>query len=126
MLAATYTFGTVLWSMLVLFFWFTFIWMFIGTFTDILRRHDLSGWGKAGWILLIVVLPFLGILCYLIARPSGTAWGTHAVDGYGSGAQGASGSSAAASEIAKAADLRDRGAISDAEFEQIKRNVLAA
>jgi Phospholipase_D-nuclease N-terminal/Short C-terminal domain len=126
MLAATWTFGTVLWSTLVLFFWFTFVWMFIGVFADILRRHDLSGWGKAGWIVLIVVLPFLGILFYFIARPSGTAWGTQMVSGNGSGAQGEIGSSAAASEIAKAAELRDRGDINDAEFEQIKRRVLAA
>jgi hypothetical protein len=126
MLAATWTFGTVLWSMLVLFFWFTFIWTFIMAFADILRRHDLSGLGKAGWILLIVVLPFLGMLCYLIARPSRMAWGTQRVDGSGGGVQGEVGSSAAASEIAKAADLRDRGDISDAEYEQIKRSVLAA
>ncbi len=72
---ADWTFGTVLWSSLVFFFWFTFIWMFIMVFADILRRHDLSGWGKAGWILLIAILPFLGVLVYLIARPSGTAWG---------------------------------------------------
>jgi hypothetical protein len=46
--------------MLAFFFWFAFIWMFVSLFADILRRDDLSGWGKAGWILLIVVLPFLG------------------------------------------------------------------
>ena len=127
MLAADWTFGTVLWSMLVFFFWFTFIWMFIMVFADILRRHDVSGWGKAGWILLIVVLPFLGILVYLIARPSGEAWGRQPADGYGGGAQGEAGaSSSAASEIAKAADLRDKGAISDAEYEQIKRRALQA
>src|SRR4051812_50209601 len=53
----------------VFFFWFLFIWMFIGVFADIFRREDLSGWGKAGWIFLIVILPFLGILIYMIARP---------------------------------------------------------
>jgi hypothetical protein len=125
MLAATWSFGTVLWSMLVFFFWFTFIWMFITVFADILRRHDLSGWGKAGWILLIVILPLLGILGYLIARPAGTAWGRQPVDGYDTGERREAGASAA-SEIAKAAELRDRGAISDAEYEQIKRRALAA
>jgi hypothetical protein len=70
MLAATWTFGTVLWSTLVFFFWFAAIWMFISVFADILRRHDLSGWGKAGWIFLIAILPFLGVLIYLIARPA--------------------------------------------------------
>jgi Phospholipase_D-nuclease N-terminal len=67
-----WTFGTLLWSMLVFFFWFMFIWMFVAIFADILRR-DLSGWAKAGWIVLIVVLPFLGILIYLIARPKTAA-----------------------------------------------------
>ena len=65
---SNWTFGDVLWSMVVFFFWFMFIWMFIAIFSDIFRR-DLSGWSKAGWIILIVVLPFLGILIYLIVRP---------------------------------------------------------
>jgi hypothetical protein len=67
-----WTFGDVLWSMLIFFFWCMFIWMFIAIFSDIFRRDDLSGWGKAGWILLIVVLPFLGILIYMIVRPKPT------------------------------------------------------
>ncbi len=120
---ADWTFGTVLWSSLVFFFWFTFIWMFIMVFADILRRHDLSGWGKAGWIVLIAILPFIGILFYFIARPSGTAWGRQPMDAYDTGTQSEAGSSAA-SEIAKAADLRDRGAISEAEYEEIKRRAL--
>ena len=64
-----WTFGNLLLSMLAFFFWFAFLWMFISIFADILRR-DLSGWAKAGWIVLIVVLPFLGTLIYLIATPS--------------------------------------------------------
>jgi hypothetical protein len=58
-----------LWSMLVFFFWFMAIWVFIAVFADIFARPDLSGWAKAGWILLIFVLPFLGALIYVIARP---------------------------------------------------------
>ena len=64
--------GDVLWAMLAFFFWFMVIWMFIGVFADIFRRDDLSGWGKAGWILLIFVLPLLGIPIYMIARPKMT------------------------------------------------------
>ena len=56
--------------MFVFFFWFMLIWMFIMVFADIFRRKDLSGGAKAGWVLLIFILPFFGILIYLIARPS--------------------------------------------------------
>jgi predicted membrane channel-forming protein YqfA (hemolysin III family) len=116
-----WTFGTFLWSMLVFFFWFAVIWMFIGIFADILRRRDISGWAKAGWILLIVVLPLLGMLIYVIARPKeettdvGWSWnrptvsdGTHAAD-----------------EIAKAAELQAAGKITAAEFEQLKQHALS-
>jgi len=63
-----WTFGTFLWSMLLFFFWFTVVWMFISLFADVLRRDDLSGWGKAGWVVLLVVLPYIGVFAYLIAR----------------------------------------------------------
>jgi hypothetical protein len=72
MLAYEWTFGSVLWAMIVFFFWFMLIWMFIGVFADIFRRNDLSGGAKAGWLLLIFIVPFFGILIYLIARPKMT------------------------------------------------------
>jgi predicted membrane channel-forming protein YqfA (hemolysin III family) len=62
--------GTFLLGMLVFFVWFALIWMFVAVFADILRRK-MSGWAKAGWILLLVVLPFVGSLIYIIARPKG-------------------------------------------------------
>ena len=67
---ADYDFGSFLWTMFAFFFWFMLIWMFIMVFADIFRRKDLSGGAKAGWVLLIFILPFFGILIYLIARPS--------------------------------------------------------
>ena len=67
---AEWTFGDFLWGALVVFFWVMAIWIFITVFADIFRRHDISGWGKAGWILLIFILPFFGALIYIIARPS--------------------------------------------------------
>ncbi len=67
---AEYGLGGVLWTMLAFFFWFMLIWMFIAVFADIFRRRDLSGAAKAGWTLLIFLLPLLGILIYMIARPS--------------------------------------------------------
>ena len=69
---AEWTLGDALWAMLVFFFWFMAIWIFITIFGDIFRRRDLSGAAKAGWVLLLFVLPFLGALIYLIARPSVT------------------------------------------------------
>ncbi len=69
---ADYGFGDFLWTMLAFFFWFMLIWMFIAVFADIFRRNDLSGGAKAGWILLIFILPLFGILIYVIARPTVT------------------------------------------------------
>jgi hypothetical protein len=63
------TLGDWLWAMLAFFFWFMAIWIFIRVFADIFTRPDLSGWGRAGWILLIFIVPFLGALIYIIARP---------------------------------------------------------
>jgi hypothetical protein len=68
--ASDFDLGDLLIAMVAFFFIFMLIWMFIGVFADIFRRHDLSGAAKAGWVLLIFVLPLFGILIYLIARPS--------------------------------------------------------
>ena len=62
--------GDLLWSMLVFFFWFMAIWIFITVFADIFRRHDIGGGAKAGWILLIFIVPFFGALIYIAMRPS--------------------------------------------------------
>jgi Phospholipase_D-nuclease N-terminal len=70
MIAAEYPLGGIIWTIFVLYLWFMLIWMFVAAFADIFRRRDLSGVAKAGWLLLIVLLPFLGILIYVIARPS--------------------------------------------------------
>ena len=69
---ADWSLGSVLWAMVAFFFWFMLIWMFIAVFADIFRRRDLSGGAKAGWILLIFILPLFGILIYVIARPAVT------------------------------------------------------
>jgi hypothetical protein len=69
MLATEWGLGSVLWTMLVFFFWFMAIWIFITVFADIFRRNDLGGGAKAGWILLIFILPFLGALIYVATRP---------------------------------------------------------
>ena len=114
--------GDVLWAMLAFLFWVMFFWMFIAIFSDIFRRSDLSGWGKAGWIVVIFVLPFLGILIYLITRPKPTEAELQLVRQreYG-GAVGYS----TADELAKLAKLRDAGDITADEYEAAKSRALA-
>ena len=111
--------GEVLWAMLVFFFWFMVIWMFIGVFADIFRRDDLTGWGKAGWILLIFVLPLIGILIYMIARPKMTEQDRRMLTEAQEAQRRMSGFSAA-DEIAKLAKLRDEGQITAEEYERLK------
>jgi phospholipase D-like protein len=67
---ATFGQGDLLWSMLVFFFWFMAIWIFITVFADIFRRRDISGGAKAGWVVLIVIVPFFGALIYIALRPT--------------------------------------------------------
>ena len=118
-----WSFGDVLWTLVVFFFWMMAIWIFIAIFGDIFRRRDLSGWAKAGWIFLLFVLPFLGALIYTIARPRMTEQDREdimraqemqrRVEGYSS-----------AEEIEKLARLRDAGEISAEEYESLKRRAL--
>jgi uncharacterized membrane protein YczE len=123
MLAYEWTFGSVLWAMIVFFFWFMLIWMFIGVFADIFRRNDLSGWGKAGWLLLIFVVPLLGVLIYLIARPKMTAQDKEMMAAMQERERRVSGYSAA-DEVAKLAKLRDEGKITAEEYEQMKQQAM--
>lgn len=73
MLAADYPFLDVMWTMLVFFIWIIWFWLLITVFADLFRRHDISGWVKALWIIFVIVLPFLGILIYLITQSHGIA-----------------------------------------------------
>lgn len=120
---ADFGLGDLLWSMLVFFFWFMAIWVFIGVFADIFRRNDLSGWGKAGWLLLIFVLPFIGVLIYLIARPTITAQDREEMQRAQEAERRLAGYSAA-DEIQKLAALRDAGQISAEEYEDLKRKAM--
>src|SRR5262249_1814272 len=103
--------------------WVMLIWMFIAVFADILRR-DMSGWAKAGWIVLVFVLPFLGILIYLIARPKYAEAEGRAVFGYPT-AQPPPANYPAADAIATGARLQDEGKITEAEFDKLKQQALA-
>jgi hypothetical protein len=123
MLAYEWTFGSVLWAMIVFFFWFMLIWMFIGVFADIFRRNDLSGGAKAGWLLLIFIVPLFGILIYLIARPKMTEQDKEMMAAMQERERRVSGYSAA-DEVAKLAKLRDEGKITAEEFEQLKQQAM--
>jgi len=113
----------VLWAMLAFLFWFMIIWMFIGVFADIFRRNDLSGGAKAGWLLLLFVLPFLGILIYMIARPKMTAQDKEMMEQMQEAQRRASGYSAA-DEVAKLAKLRDSGEITAEQYEEMKKRTM--
>jgi hypothetical protein len=124
-----------LWDVVLSITWFmilfTWIWLLIAIFGDIFRDHQLSGWGKAFWTLFVVVLPWLGALVYLIARGKSMneraraqaqrneqAFGQYIRETAGTGTTGT------ADELAKLADLRDRGTLSTEEFERAKAKLL--
>ena len=129
-IAADYPFLDVFWTMLIFFCWVIWFWLLITVFSDLFRRHDISGWGKAGWCAFVIVLPFLGVFVYLIAqgkhmaeRKMADAEASRAAfDDYVRQAASDAGPS---DQIAKAKQLLDSGAIDAAEFEQLKRKALA-
>ena len=113
-----------LWWMLMFYLFMMVIMMFISIFADIFRRENLSGWGKAGWILVLFILPFLGALIYMIARPKNTEQDQRMMaEAQAQQARLRGGS--AADDIAKAKELLDSGAITQAEFDAIKSKALA-
>jgi hypothetical protein len=127
---AAYTFGDVMWTMLVFFAWIIFFWLLFTVFGDLFSRHDISGWGKTGWVILVIILPFLGIFIYLIAN--GKSMGERAMeraqaqqsqmDNY---VRSVASSDSGADAIAKGKQLLDSGAITQAEFDQLKAKALA-
>jgi len=130
-IAAEFGTGQVFWSFLWFFLFFIWIWLLIVVFGDIFRSHDLGGWAKAIWCIFIIFLPYLGVFVYLIAR--GGKMHEHAVQAaqaqdqamrqYVREAAGTGGSTA--DELARLADLREKGVISDAEFEQLKAKAMS-
>jgi hypothetical protein len=123
MLATEWSLGNVLWAMLVFFFWFMAIWIFISVCADIFRRRDISGWAKGGWVLLIFIVPFLGALIYLIARPRMTAQDKEDMERMQEAQRRVSGYSPA-EEIAKLSKLRDENKITAEEYEDMKRKAM--
>lgn len=129
MLAADYPFLDILWTMFIFFLFVIWIWILFTVFADIFRRKDASGFTKAAWIIFVIVLPYLGVLVYLIANHDGMADRNiahmqkqqAATDQYIRSVAGG-----AADEIEKAKGLLDSGAITQAEFDAIKQKALAS
>ena len=123
MLAADYPFLDVLWTMIIFFAWVIWIWILISILADLFRRHDVSGWMKAAWVIFLILLPFLGVLIYLIVNGKGMA--ERNVKQAQEQVQAAAAIAGPSAQIASAKDLLDQGAISQEEFEALKRKALA-
>jgi hypothetical protein len=129
--ASSYPFLDVMWTMLVFFVWVLWFWFLFMVFADIFRRSDLSGWGKAGWLIFVIILPYLGVFVYFITQSEGMTrrnidraerqraqFDDYVRDTAGSGGGGA------AAEIERAKGLLDSGTITQAEFEALKQKAL--
>ena len=131
MVLANYNFASFLWDVLVIFAFVIWFWLLIVVFGDVFSRHDISGWGKAGWTIFVIVLPYLGVFIYLIAN--GKSMGERAaakaqsqqaqMDDY---VRSVASSDSSADQIAKGKQLLDSGAITQAEFDQLKTKALAS
>jgi Short C-terminal domain/Phospholipase_D-nuclease N-terminal len=127
-IAADYPFMDVLWSMIIFFFWVIWIWIVITVLIDVFRRHDIGGFAKALWVIFVAILPWLGVLIYLIVEHDGMRERSvsqaqaqkEQFDQYVREAAGGS-----ADEIAKAKQLLDQGAITQDEFNALKAKALA-
>jgi ABC-type transport system involved in cytochrome bd biosynthesis fused ATPase/permease subunit len=130
--SSSYPLLNVFWTMFEFFLWVIWIWILIAVFIDIFRSHDLSGWGKALWFVFVLLIPLVGVLAYLIVRggkmheraAQQVQQQDEAFRSYVQ--QAASGSSdSPADQLAKLADLRDRGVITADEFSREKEKVLS-
>jgi type VI protein secretion system component VasK len=124
MVLAETTFLDVFWYSILFFFWILAIWIFIMIVSDVFRRDDLSGGKKALWIVFMVILPFIGVLSYIIVRPKVTAQDVK-LAAQAEAAQKAVAGVSTADELAKLNELRSQGIISHEEFEDLKKKALA-
>jgi len=129
-LAADYPFLDVVWTMFIFFAWVIWFWLLITVFGDIFRRQDLTGWGKAGWTIFVIVLPYLGVFIYLISQHQGMAdrnlqQAQAAQSQFDDYVKNVATSQGPAGEIEKAKQLLDSGAISQAEFDSLKSKALS-
>jgi len=127
--SSSYTFLDFFWDALVIFAWIIWFWLLITVFADLFRRHDTSGWAKAAWIIFVIVLPYVGVLIYLIVNHQGMADRNvqsaqaqqQQFDQY---VQSVASQSDPSEQIAKAKGLLDSGAITQDEFDRLKQKAL--
>jgi len=129
-LAYDYPFLDVLWTMFIIFLWIIWFWLLITVFSDIFRRHDIGGGKKVVWVVFVIIAPFLGVLIYLLVNNDGmTERNVKQVQSAKADTdeyiRSVAGSSNPTDEIAKAKGLLDSGAITQAEFDQMKAKALA-
>jgi len=125
-----YPFWGVFGSMVIFFIWIAWFMLLFRVFGDVFRRDDLSGWGKTGWIVFVILVPFLGVFIYLITQNQGMSERSmHQARvqraQFDDQVRTAAGSGGSAAEIQKAKDLLDSGAITQAEFDALKAKALA-
>ncbi|MBV2153373.1 SHOCT domain-containing protein [Kitasatospora sp. SUK 42] len=137
-LAVDYPVLNIFWTMLELFLWILWFFLLFKIITDIFRSHDLGGWGKAGWLVLVIILPLIGVLAYLIARGkdmgkrdaeqaqrSEAAVRAYIRDAAGAAPAGEGGGRSHVDDLAKLADLKEKGVLSDEEYQKAKDRILA-
>ena len=129
MILADVNLGEILWTTLVIFFMVMYFMILFSILGDLFRDHDTSGWGKAAWMLFLVIAPFLAALIYLIARGNGMAKRSMAAQAdaqkqFNEYVQSVAGSGSPSDQIAQAKQLLDSGAIDQAEFDRLKAKAL--
>ena len=129
--ASDYPFWDIFWTILIFMAWVIWIWIVITVLIDVFRRRDISGWGKAAWVVFVIVLPFLGVLVYLISNHDGmadrsdkeAAASQAQLDDY---VRTTAGTGGPAAEIETAKKLLDSGTITQAEFDSIKKHAVGS
>jgi len=128
MIAENWGVGQVFLSMMYFFLFFIWIWLLISVFADIFRSHDLGGGAKTLWVIFVILLPYLGVFIYLIAR--GHKMSEHALESAQAQDTAArayirDAAASPAAELAQLADLKDKGVIDEAEFQRLKAKALS-
>jgi hypothetical protein len=129
--ASNYPFQEIFWTILIFFAWVALIWIAVTVLTDVFRRRDISGWAKAAWVVFVIVLPWIGVLAYLIFNHDGMAERSNkeaatAQAQFDEYVRKTAGTGGPASEIEKAKRLLDSGVITQAEFEAIKAKAVGS
>jgi hypothetical protein len=130
-LAADYPLLNIFWTMILVFLWVAWIWLLIVVFSDLFRRQDIGGWGKALWSVFLIFVPFLAVFIYIIAEGKAMTErrmsdATAAQEQFDTYVKSVAASGNSADQIERAKSLLDRGVISPQEYDRLKQNALGA